>query len=910
MKYSPYNKACGKILQGMLTAKRLALLATLITCLSACGGAIVPSENQEPDPVVVDIAIAYVKRDLTIQDATGIRPLLNPSAFLPGAALVIKPRASASAPETDITSHIFAELTDDNGMPLPYDVKDIDTDYTGTRIVFAMRAPQIPNSDEQATWNIWEYDTTTQALRRIIASDLLAEAGQDTGPSYLADGRIVFSSTRQRGNQARLLDEGKPQYAGLEESRQTLASVLHVMNADGSDIRQISFNQSHDFDPVVLPSGKILFSRWDRMGSNKNINLYQINADGSDLEIVYGMHSHQSYAGINDIQFAATSITPEGRVLAAVYSLENNRLGTDFIAIDTTNYIDNNTPIASMASLSEPAQQSSILGNIDLVNEVSAGGYIVALYPLWDNSSRVLFSWQQCRLLAPLPANANADEQRTIAPCSEQNLADNTYEAAPPLYGLWLYRPATGNQQATQLPLNLASQDSVVSEVLALESRGFPNNPSSTVDSQASALINDKYGVLHIQSVYDLDGSDISPSGIVNMANPMAVAVNERPARFLRVVKSVSVPSDDVLDIENFFFGRSRNQLFREIVGYTPIQPDGSVKVAIPSGIPFAISVLDAQGKRISPRHNNWLQLMPGEYKNCIGCHTQSSTAAHGSIDAQPVSINNGATSTGAPFANTHPNLVAQAGESMAQTLARINGTPVLSANIEYQDVWTNPDLQTLAPAFAYTYQDLSTPKPISQSCEQNWNALCRAVINFPDHIAPLFTLNRQVLDAQLNVLSDNTCVGCHSVSDENDNIRVPLGQLDLRDVPSSENVNFMTSYVELFFDDNAQEVVEGALLDRLVPLLDSNGNEVFERDENGELILDSEGNPISVFTRLEVRPTMRTQGANSSSRFFAPFRAGASHQDMLSPAELRLIAEWLDIGGQYYNNPFDVAQD
>jgi hypothetical protein len=29
-------------------------------------------------------------------------------------------------------------------------------------------------------------------------------------------------------------------------------------------------------------------------------------------------------------------------------------------------------------------------------------------------------------------------------------------------------------------------------------------------------------------------------------------------------------------------------------------------------------------------------------------------------------------------------------------------------------------------------------------------------------------------------------------------------------------------------------------------------------------------------------------------------------HSAMLTGAELRLIAEWLDIGAQYYNNPFD----
>jgi hypothetical protein len=28
-------------------------------------------------------------------------------------------------------------------------------------------------------------------------------------------------------------------------------------------------------------------------------------------------------------------------------------------------------------------------------------------------------------------------------------------------------------------------------------------------------------------------------------------------------------------------------------------------------------------------------------------------------------------------------------------------------------------------------------------------------------------------------------------------------------------------------------------------------------------------------------------------------------HSGFLTPAELRLISEWLDIGGQFYNDPF-----
>ena len=48
---------------------------------------------------------------------------------------------------------------------------------------------------------------------------------------------------------------------------------------------------------------------------------------------------------------------------------------------------------------------------------------------------------------------------------------------------------------------------------------------------------------------------------------------------------------------------------------------------------------------------------------------------------------------------------------------------------------------------------------------------------------------------------------------------------------------------------------------------------------------------------------------AAASARFFDRFSnpADTDHFGQLSAAELKLIAEWLDIGGQYYNNPFDV---
>jgi len=103
---------------------------------------------------------------------------------------------------------------------------------------------------------------------------------------------------------------------------------------------------------------------------------------------------------------------------------------------------------------------------------------------------------------------------------------------------------------------------------------------------------------------------------------------------------------------------------------------------------------------------------------------------------------------------------------------------------------------------------------------------------------------------------------------------------------------------------------MNGALIDVLVPLLDGNGDPVYEVDEDGELILDANGDPIPVFVNVNIGPALSSNGAVSSRRLFDRFLAGGSHAGYLSDAELKLLAEWLDIGAQYYNNPFDVPQN
>lgn len=47
----------------------------------------------------------------------------------------------------------------------------------------------------------------TDHLRRVVDSDIRAEAGHQISPRYLPDGRIVFASTRQTRSPALCLDD-------------------------------------------------------------------------------------------------------------------------------------------------------------------------------------------------------------------------------------------------------------------------------------------------------------------------------------------------------------------------------------------------------------------------------------------------------------------------------------------------------------------------------------------------------------------------------------------------------------------------------------------------------------------------------------------------------------------------------
>jgi hypothetical protein len=257
----------------------------------------------------------------------------------------------------------------------------------------------------------------------------------------------------------------------------------------------------------------------------------------------------------------------------------------------------------------------------------------------------------------------------------------------------------------------------------------------------------------------------------------------------------------------------------KEIVGYSMIEPDGSVMMKVPANVALAVSVLDADGRRITPRHQNWIQVRPGQLLQCNGCHATQSGVSHGRYDAFD-SAYAGAPTAGTSFPNTDATLfVGDVGETMAEVRARIScadsncSSIEPSMDIEFDDVWTDEIAagRLKDTSFRYAYVDLTTPPPTTLNCiTQAWASNCRIVVNYEANIHPLWGTDREILDQAtglpvldpLSGLPIRSCTGCHTPVDSAGAAQVPASQLDLTDGLSPDEPDHFNSYRELLFND------------------------------------------------------------------------------------------------------------
>lgn len=857
-------------------ARALAGAAALVG-LVACSG------SGSSDSVIVqgDVPLVYVQRSSALA--------MNPTDGTPTAAggdLLVREKSSPSAPQHNLT----AAITQGVG-----DASDPEVSYDGKKIVFSLRCPTTNTSTVNGVaactgrWNIWEYDMTVGGLtggtfRRITSST----DDDDVDPAYLPGDRgFVFSSSRQ--TTSRVSQPSGQTYYALDEYERERVLNLHTMTPTGTEIKQISFNQSHDRNPVVRPNGEIMFSRWEHVGDRNRFAVFTVKPDGTGMFVFYGAQSPgNSFLHPRDMD-------PQGRyagsLTSSLMSLSGTREGGALMLVDAANYSEYNTP-ANPSIAAQGGQRQMTPQAINDGRGLSTFGRITTPFPLWDGTDRILVSYRPCEVtrnsvptlcatLTPDEIARLSDDQRLAADVAADELQDN----APARYAIYMYNPVN----ETMLVVAAPPPGWMYTDPVALQPRPEPASiPDSTPDAALAAA---GMATLEVRSVYDTDGLGRMGEGMLAAAdkpgcaagialkvptdpndtraqvadllrikNPADPAYLCAPARFVRATRAVP-PSSNTMGMREAI-GETDFEP-QQILGYAPIEPDGSFKLQVPADTPLALAVVDAKGRGIQT-HLNWIQVRPGERRTCDGCHSPRRGAA----------LNDGAQANNLPVGLLAPLRSAhQSGETMAALRTRLNAALLnLVPDMEFVDAWADTAQPSVTARASITLKytgnpvpadDLATPAPV------------RGLINYPQHIQPIWERTRP----------GGSCVSCHF-----DTARLSL-------LNSVGGTGRMTSYDELVLGDPVIDPGTGQPVTRI-----QNGVPVIERGAANVETMSGGAGGLARMSRLTEILFGEELKASALARLAHP-NPSNDHATMLNAAEKRLVTEWMDLGGQYYND-------
>ena len=252
----------------------------LKTLIVAALGALLGDAIAEQAPVgPKDIRckeLIYVKRKPYSSDHyyTDINNGTSPDRFLPENGIYIynlttrKERAVITAADLPGGTGFIGKIS------LSFDAKNVLFDFRET-----------PGSG----FRIWEVNVDGTGARQVLLppkdeAEKVKRWGRawhtdDIHPNYLPDGRIIFSSTRCERT---VLCGG---------SAHLVAPILHRMNADGTNVEQVSQSLVSEFCPVVLDDGRIMYHRWEYVDKGARVckTIWSMNPDGTMPQELYGL---------------------------------------------------------------------------------------------------------------------------------------------------------------------------------------------------------------------------------------------------------------------------------------------------------------------------------------------------------------------------------------------------------------------------------------------------------------------------------------------------------------------------------------------------------------------------------------------------------------------------------------------
>ena len=478
--------------------------------------------------------------------------LIRRSAKSPSLGLVQNWQSNCALPRAGFDDEIavLSPVRADAGLTtlykpeLPLFVGDMDLHFDGDRMLFS-------SIGTHRCWQIFEIGVDGTGLRQVTPGEDNDVDNYDA--CYLPDDRIMFGSSAYF--------VAVPCVNGSSRT-----ANLYRMDPDGTNIRQLCFDQEHNWCPTVLPSGRVLYLRWEYTDTPHTHDrvLFHMNPDGTGQMEFYGSNSYWP----NSL-FYARPVPEHPTRFAGIVSGHHGvpRMG-ELVLFDAT-----------LGRREAGGAIQRIPGYGKKVESETDPRYASTL--IADNL--VDLSWP--KFLHPYPLN----EKYFLVSCQPTRQSLWGIYLVDVFDNMLLLKEEPGYVLFEPVPLRKTSRPPVVPDKID------PARKDATV---------------YLTDVYLGGGLKGIPRGEVKALRLFTYHFLYPKMGGPQAVVGMEGPWD-----------------MRRTLGTVPVEKDGSAYFRVPANTPIAVQPLDSEGKALQLMRS-WFTGMPGEVLSCVGCHeSQNSTS-------------------------------------------------------------------------------------------------------------------------------------------------------------------------------------------------------------------------------------------------------------------------------------------
>ena len=423
-----------------------------------------------------------------------------------------------------------------------------DLSFDARKVVFAYK------KNKETSYRIYEIGIDGSNLRQLTFDGDEAEMRRrfqnscygcydDVDPCYLPSGRIVFASSRSKRAVACF---------------PTTVTTLHVMDADGKNVRRLSSGQFTELDPCVMDDGRVIYMRWEYIdkGFGNVQSLWSIRPDGSHSDHVY----------------KNTVVLPAGMVDAR--SIPGSR------RIVTIGAPHCGPPVGPVILVDPDVTRRTPEAMTNITPEIEYPGMFL------KTKGKGVFK-------QPYPLS-----EKLFLVCHDPHLDPKGQ------YGIYVL-DAWGNRVALY-------RDPDISCFQPVPLRPRPRPTAIPSIAQRSEAPKAKAATLFMQDVYQgLTGIERGRVKYVRVMEVLPTTWDEglRSARHGDGAGLQSAAVSHKADV-----GR------KKVLGIAVVHEDGSACFTVPADKNLFFQALDEEYMELQ-RMRTFINLMPGEKRSCIGCH-------------------------------------------------------------------------------------------------------------------------------------------------------------------------------------------------------------------------------------------------------------------------------------------------